>query len=83
MYSQRPKTGCPVFGAFHLCPVPKMSGFQTLSINRTNLSGYRTSGSIQSQPPAIGRPVPIVFNRTSDTTGSKLVPNRFRTGFGI
>ena len=40
---------------------------------RTILSGYRTSGSFQSQPPAIGRPVPIVFNRTSDTTGSKPV----------
>ena len=23
IYSQRPKTGRPVFGTFHLCPVPK------------------------------------------------------------
>ena len=53
-----PKSGRPVFGIFETCPVVKLSGFQTLSEIRTILSGYRTSGSFQSQPPAIGRPVP-------------------------
>ena len=34
-YSERPKTGRLVFGVFETCPVPKSSGFQTTSDNRT------------------------------------------------
>ena len=63
-YSDAPKSGRPVFGAFDLCPVCESSG-------------YRTSGSFQFGRPVIGRPVPIASNRTSDT---KPVPNRFQTG---
>ena len=92
-YRRRPKTGRPVFGVFEKRPVVKHSGFQTLSTNRTKTSGYRTSGSFQSHPPAIGRPVPIPFNRTSDSrnrfqTGLEPVLvdsdnwNQFQTGFG-
>ena len=45
VYSNCPKSGRPDFGAFENPPVCDLSGFQTLSINRTILSGYRTSGS--------------------------------------
>ena len=71
-YSDAPKSGRPVFGAFDLCPVCESSGFQTTSDNRTILSGYRTSGCFQFQPPVIGHPVPI----------ENECRNRFQTGFG-
>ena len=44
VYSDAPKFGRPDFGAFGNRPVCDLSGFQTLSINRKILSGYRTSG---------------------------------------
>ena len=31
MYSNDPKTGRPVFGYFHLCPVDKTSGYRVIT----------------------------------------------------
>ncbi len=75
--SRRSKSGRPDFGVFETCPVLKRPVFRRRSEIRTISSGYRTSGSFQSQPPAIGRPVPIVFNRTSDSR------NRLKTGYNV
>ena len=60
-----------------------VSGFQTLSINRTILSGFRTSGPFTLQRPDFECPVPIVrIDQNRFGTGSKPVWNRFGTGFG-
>ena len=88
MYSRAPKSGRPDFGAFENPPVPKRPVFRCSFDNRTILSGYWTSGSFQFQRPVIGRPVPTVFNRTSDsrkpdiTSGFQTfqIQNQFQTG---
>ena len=54
LYNERPKTGRPAFGIFENRPVPKRSGFQTLSDNRTLMSGYRTFGPFTLQRSAFG-----------------------------
>ena len=63
-YSQRPKTGCPDFGIFESCLVPKRPDFRCWSEIRTILSGYRTSGWIQFVCPVIARPVQTSEIRT-------------------
>ena len=44
-YSGCPKTGRPVFGFFEKRPVDKPPVIGLSSDNRTNLSGFQTSGS--------------------------------------
>ena len=92
LYGKRPKTGHPVFGVFENPPVPKLSGFQTLSTNRTKTSGYRTSGSYlytasnrTLYKPDVRNPDITsgfrTFGQLYLQTGLEPVLNRFGTGF--
>ena len=83
-YSRRPKSGHPVFGAFHFCPVAKhvrfsKSGHKCPDFERPNCNyiGVQLS-DIQFQLLKSGQICPV-FRRSRP----KPVLNRFQTGFGL
>ena len=93
LYSECPKSGRPDFGVFETCPVakhvrlPNMSGFRNpdtnvrflnVRIQTIKASGYRTFES-QSTERLITRHKCPDFRHFKPKTGSKPVPNRFRT----
>ena len=57
------KSRRPIFGVFENRPVVKSSRFQTMSDNRTVMSGYWTFGSLTLQPPVIGRSIMCLKSR--------------------
>ena len=67
LYSNNPKTGRPVFGYFHLCPVVESSGC------------LKTGRYIRFS----GRPVHSLYNVRILYVRFQIDQNRFGTGFGL
>ena len=89
-YSRCPKSGRLDFCVFKNRPVPKHSGFQTLSEIRTIMSGFRTFGSFTLHLSGFQTLYSYNFGRLKSghkcpdfrRSRPKPVWNRFQTGFG-